>query len=172
MALISCPECTRPVSSEAAACPGCGYPVVRKRMEERARPEEAMDPHQALYEVRPSWWNFGWHIAFCWLVVPYLVALWRRHSYVMRIYPDRVSIEEGLWEKETTEFFIKDIRAIDVRRGFWGRMVGIGDVTVSTAATVDAAETACGVADPDGIKALLIARRQACNARSGGASTE
>ena len=27
MALISCPECTREVSDQAAACPHCGYPL-------------------------------------------------------------------------------------------------------------------------------------------------
>lgn len=89
-----------------------------------------------------------------------LVALYRRHSFVMRIYPDRVSIEEGLFAKEFREFFIKDIRSIDVTQGVWGRLVGIGDVVISTAATVDAAEEAVGVAHPNQIKDLLIARRQ------------
>lgn len=27
MALIKCPECGRDVSTEATACPGCGYPM-------------------------------------------------------------------------------------------------------------------------------------------------
>ena len=78
----------------------------------------------------------------------------------MRIYSDRVSVEEGFWSKETGEFFIKDIRSIDVRQGVWGRLANIGDVTISTAATVDAAEVARGVAEPNRIKELLIAQRQ------------
>ena len=78
----------------------------------------------------------------------------------MRIYSDRVAIEEGFWSKETSEFFIKDIRSIDVKPGIWGRMVGIGDVTISTAATVDAAEEAHGVAQPKRIKERLISQRQ------------
>ena len=78
----------------------------------------------------------------------------------MRIYSDRVSVEEGFWSKETSEFFIKDIRSIDVRQGVWGRLFGIGDVTISTAATVDAAEEARGVAQPNRIKELLISQRQ------------
>lgn len=28
MALVPCPECKRQISSEAAACPGCGHPTV------------------------------------------------------------------------------------------------------------------------------------------------
>ena len=165
MALIPCPECQRQVSSDAPACPSCGYPVSQRTASGQVPSAtgshaEPTDTTVVLREVHPSWWNFGWHIVFFWLIIPIFVALYRRHSFRMRIYPDRVSIAEGFWSKETTEFFIKDIRAIDVKQGFWGRMVGIGDVTISTAATVDAAETAEGVADPMAIKELLIGRRQ------------
>jgi len=100
------------------------------------------------------------------------VALYRRHTYVMKIYSDRVSIEEGFWSKEKSEFFIKDIRSIDLRQGFWGRVIGVGDVTISTAATVDAAETAVGVADPDKIKDLLIELRQSGNLGTTNPSSE
>ena len=168
MALISCPECGKQVSAEARMCPGCGYPVAERvsggavvvptPVQQSA--VDAVDAQAVVMTVRPSWWNFGWHLLFFWLVVPLFVALYRRHSFVMRIYADRVSIVEGFWSKETSEFFIKDIRSIDVRQGFWGRLVGIGDVTISTAATVDAAEEARGVAQPQRIKELLIAERQ------------
>src|SRR5438477_13014573 len=98
MALISCPECGKQVSTEARVCPGCGYPLA-----ERSRPSatvptpaaqdgalKAVEAQTVLMEVRPSWWNFGWHLLFFWLVVPLLIALYRRHSFVMRIYSDRV----------------------------------------------------------------------------------
>ena len=120
----------------------------------------SIDHDTVLMEVRPSWWNYFWYLVFFWLLIPLFIALYRRYSFVMWIYPDRVSIEEGFWAKETSEFFIRDIRSIDVRQGVWGRMVGVGDVTISTAATVDAAEEAHGVADPKAIKELLISQRQ------------
>jgi uncharacterized membrane protein YdbT with pleckstrin-like domain len=165
MALITCPECGNQVSIEASACPSCGYPVAQRvRSDPAAVPPanqtSAVDAQSVLLEVRPSWWTFGWHLLFFWLLVPLLVALYRRHSFVMRIYADRVSVEEGFFAKESSEFFIKDIRSIDVRQGVWGRLVGIGDVTISTAATVDAAEEARGVPQPNRIKELLIAQRQ------------
>ena len=166
MALIACPECGKEVSTEAKACPACGYPLAERSAAaapspvDQARAVDAVDTQSVLLEVRPSWWNFGWHLLFFWLLVPLFIALYRRHSFVMRIYSDRVSVEEGFWSKETSEFFIKDIRSIDVRQGVWGRLVGIGDVTVSTAATVDAAEEARGVAQPQRIKELLISQRQ------------
>lgn len=31
MALINCKDCGKPVSTSAAACPGCGAPVIRRR---------------------------------------------------------------------------------------------------------------------------------------------
>jgi membrane protein YdbS with pleckstrin-like domain len=169
MALIACEECGNQVSTEDNACPSCGYPVAQR---ERSDPSAALQQatqagavaavgaQSALLEVRPSWWTFGWHLVFFWLLVPLLVALYRRHSFVMRIYTDRVSVEEGFFAKETSEFFIKDIRSIDVRQGVWSRLVGIGDITISTAATIDAAEEARGVPHPNRIKDLLIARRQ------------
>lgn len=166
MALIACPECGKEISTEARACPACGYPLAERGDPATPSPAaqtiamDAVDTQAVLLEVRPSWWNFGWHFLFCWLLVPLFIALYRRHSFRMLIYSDRVSIEEGFWSKETSEFFIKDIRSIDVRQGFWGRMVGIGDVTISTAATVDAAEEARGVAQPKRIKELLISQRQ------------
>src|SRR5204863_4816365 len=99
MALINCPECGQQVSTEAETCPACGYPVA-----ERA-PGKAADLQTVLLEVRPSWWKFGWHLVFAWLLIPLLVALYRRHSFVMRIYFDRVSIIEGFFAKESREFF-------------------------------------------------------------------
>lgn len=169
MALIACSECGKQVSTEAKACPSCGYPVAqRERNDSAAAPQPvtqagvvaAVGAQSVQLEVRPSWWTFGWHLLFFWLLVPLLIALYRRHSFVMRIYTDRVSVEEGFFAKESSEFFIKDIRSIDVRQGVWGRLVGIGDVTISTAATVDAAEEARGVPQPNRIKDLLIAQRQ------------
>jgi len=163
MALITCPECGKEVSTEAKVCPSCGYPVAERSDAATlplTAPAGAVDAQAVLLEVRPSWWTFGWHLLFFWLLLPLLIALYRRHSFVMRIYSDRVSIEEGFWSKEASEFFIKDIRSIDVRQGFWGRLVNIGDVTISTAATVEPAEKASGVPEPKRIKELLIGQRQ------------
>lgn len=135
MALIKCPECGQQVSTAAQARPGCGFPVAE------CTPANAPDTQTILLEVRPSWWNFGWHLVFAWLLIPLLM---RSSAQFVRDanLPGRVSIEEGYFSKETTEFFIKDIRSIEVVQGMWGRLVGIGNVTISTAATVDAAEEA------------------------------
>ena len=156
MALIACPECGREVSREATACPQCGYPVA-ERLAAAGTPTPSVG---ALLEVRPSWWNFFWHFVFAWLIVPLVVALWKRNSLVLRVYHDRVKLERGLLRKEYREFFIGDIRSLDVDQGVFGRLFGFGDLTISTAATVDAAEVMPGLPHPLRIKDLIMAQRQ------------
>ena len=159
MALIQCPDCKRQVSSEAKSCPSCGYPIA-ERLQEGAIDSTPVEAGQLLVEIRPSWWKFFWHLVFGWLVIPLLLAIYRRHSLVLRIYSDHVALERGLFTKEHREFFIKDIRSIDVDQTILERLVGIGDITISTAATLDAAEVMPGVPAPMRVKDLLIAQRQ------------
>ncbi|MGD0016771.1 MAG: PH domain-containing protein [Verrucomicrobiia bacterium] len=155
MALINCPECGREVSREATACPQCGYPVA-----ERLAAATPTSDVGALLEVRPSWWNFFWYLVFFWLIVPLVVAVWKRNSLVLRVYHDRVKLERGLLSKEYRELFIGDIRSIDVDQGVLGRLCGFGDLTISTAATVDPEEIMPGLPHPLRIKDLIIAQRQ------------
>jgi uncharacterized membrane protein YdbT with pleckstrin-like domain len=140
---------------------------------------------EILLKVRPSWWNFSWHwvvlliavlvlfflvprdywnvgwlVIGTWLLFSTLHSLYHRKSFVMRIYSDRVTIVEGFLSLEISEFFIRDIRSIDVRQSVWGRIVNIGDLTISTSATSEASEVAEGVPGPNRIKDLLITRRR------------
>jgi uncharacterized membrane protein YdbT with pleckstrin-like domain len=113
-----------------------------------------------LAEVRPSWWNFFWYLCFCWLIVPLIVAWWRRRSVVLRIYPGRIMLERGLVSKSYREFMARDIRSIEIDQGLLARIVGIGNLTISTAATVDPDEEIEGIPDPKGIRDLILAQRQ------------
>jgi membrane protein YdbS with pleckstrin-like domain len=155
MALIDCPECGKEVSTAAVTCPSCGFPVA-------AQAAQAAQPaHDTLLaEVRPSWWNFFWYLCFCWLIVPLIVAWARRKSVSLRIYPGRIVLERGLISKSYREFMARDIRSIEIDQGLLARMVGIGDLTISTAATIDADEEIEGIPDPKAIRDLILAQRQ------------
>ena len=184
--LIACPDCGKQVSTNAVACPSCGCPVTP---EMRAAPVADLKPaptrDTVLMQVRPSWWNFSWHLAVLLIVLPlvilYLPSDWwswagilllawgvfsflhsgyHRKSFVMWIYPDRVTVVEGFLSKERSDFFINDIRSIDVRQSLWGRIVNIGDLTISTSASTEASEEAAGVPGPNRIKELLISQRR------------
>ncbi len=164
MALIRCPECAKPVSDAAHACPGCGYPVAEKLAQGQITPAAALSPGQSarlLLEVRPSWWGYFWHLFFFWLIFPPIIAWFSRISTVLRIYPDRISIERGLFSKCYQDYNPQDIRSIDVDQGFIQRLVGIGDLTISTAAAMEGAEQVKSVPDPRGVRDLILAQRQA-----------
>ena len=152
MALTSCPECSRQVSSSAATCPACGYPIAQ------AVAEASSD--ELLAEVRPSWWRyFGW-LLFFWLLIPLLVAWLKRCSVRLRIYPGRVTLTRGLLSKTERELFMRDIRSIDIDQSFLGRLVNIGDLAISSAASSDATEHVQGVRDPERIRDIIVAQRQ------------
>lgn len=158
MALINCPECGQQVSNAAEACPHCGFPVARSLAEAAVPAPPAAT--EVLAEVRPSWWGYFWHLLFFWLIVPWIVAWWQRGGTVLRVFPGRIVLERGRFSKCYREFMVRDIRAIDIDQSFLDRMVGIGDITISTAATTDASEQMKGVPDPQAIRDLILAERQ------------
>lgn len=150
------------MSTSAHACPGCGYPVaetVAQKSVTEGPPSSSPAPGGLLAEVRPSWWGFFWHLFFFWLIVPPLIAYGRRAGTVLRIYPDRIRVERGLLSKCYQDLNPRDIRSIDVDQSFFQRLVGIGNITISTSATVEAAEELKSIPDPKGVRDLILAQR-------------
>lgn len=157
MPLIACPECGREVSTSAKSCPACGFPVAEKLP---APVAATLASDELLAEIRPSWWGYFWWLCFAWLIIPLIVAAVKRSAVVLRIYRQRITLERGLLNKCEREFFMRDVRAIDIDQSFFGRMVGVGDITISTAASADGTERVEGVPNPQGIRDLIIAQRQ------------
>jgi uncharacterized membrane protein YdbT with pleckstrin-like domain len=114
---------------------------------------------EVLAEVHPSWWGYFWYLFFFWLIVPPIIAWFRRASVVLRVHPGRITLERGLVSKCYREFFVRDIRSIDIDQGFWGRLVGVGNLTLATAATTDATEEIKGIPNPRGVRDLILAQR-------------
>ena len=161
MALIECPDCEKRVSTEAHACPNCGYPVADKLAQKPAAGTGSPTAQTAepLAEVRPSWWGYFWHLFFFWLIVPPIIAYFSRASTVLRIFPERITLARGLLSKCYRDYNPRDIRSIDVDQGFLQRMVGVGDLTISTAASAEGAEKIKSIPDPMGLRDLILAQR-------------
>ena len=142
MAMSDCPDCGKLVSTAAHACPTCGYPVAEKLAPQpaAAAPNDQPEPKEPLAEIRPSWWGYFWHVFFFWLIVPPVIAYFRRASTVLRIFPERITLTRGLLSKCYRDYNPRDIRSIDIDQGFLQRIVGIGDITISTAASAEGAE--------------------------------
>ena len=157
MPLITCPDCGKQVSTIALACPSCGRPIAGQADQPSAPPDVVSD--KLLAEVQPSWWRYFWYLAFAWLIIPGIIAWIKRKSIVLRVYRGRIVIEEGILSKEHSEFLISDIRSIDIKQSLLARIVDIGDVTISTAASSDATEQIPGVPHPRDIQQLIISQR-------------
>jgi uncharacterized membrane protein YdbT with pleckstrin-like domain len=161
MALIECPECKKPVSTAARVCPNCGYPLADKLAQDPAAGAAVPGTEHAepLAEVRPSWWGYFWHLFFFWLIVPPIIAYFRRRSTVLRIFPNRIALTRGLLSKCYRDYNPLDIRSIDIDQSFCQRIVGVGDLTISTAATAEGAEEIAAIPNPQAVRDLILAQR-------------
>ena len=155
MPLIACPECGRQVSTEAASCPSCGYPVAQK-----VASPATLAQDELLAEVRPSWWRYlGW-LLLSWLIIPFFIAWFKRSATVLRVYRERLTLRRGIFNRCERELFMRDVRSVDIDQSFLGRLVNMGDLSISTAATADAVEFVEGVPNPAHIRDLIVAQRQ------------
>lgn len=116
--------------------------------------------NELLLEVRPSWWGYFWYMVFFFLVIPPILAWWKRGGVVLRIYRGRVVLERGRLSKCFREFMIHDIRTVDIDQSFFGRMLGIGNLTIATAAATDNAEMIEGIPSPHAVRELILKERQ------------
>jgi len=121
---------------------------------------EKMNDEKVLLEVRPSWWNFFWHIVFFWLIIPIIVALWKRAGLTLRVTDEKVILDKGVLSKNIKEIFISDIRTIDVKQSLLQRIFKIGDIMIATAGTSGYEDVAYGLPDPKGIKDLISGQRK------------
>ena len=117
------------------------------------------EPGELLAEVRPSWWGYFWHLFFFWLIVPPIIAYFRRGATVLRIFPARITLVRGLLSKCYRDYHPRDIRSVDVDQSFLQRIVGIGDLTISTAATAEGVEQMKSIPDPKGLRELILGQR-------------
>ena len=119
-----------------------------------------MTTETPLLEAKPSAWNFFWYWFFFWLIIPPIIAAVKRNSTVLRIYEDRISLEEGWLRKEVTDVFIADVRGVEVKQGLWQRMFGLGDLFIGTAAVDGWEDTVRGLPDAMKIRELILAQRR------------
>ena len=64
-----------------------------------------------------------------------------------------------MFSKCYQDYLPRDIRSIDIDQSLLARMANIGDLTISTAATIEASEKIEGIPDPKGIRELILAQR-------------
>jgi uncharacterized membrane protein YdbT with pleckstrin-like domain len=120
----------------------------------------AIAADKPLLKARRSWWTYFWYLFFCWLIVPLIIALWKRASLTLSVYENKVILERGVLSKQVTQVLISDIRSVDSRQGFGQRILRIGDILIGTAAMGGYEIVATSLPDPRGIAALIMRQRQ------------
>lgn len=126
-----------------------------------------LEGETGMAETHPSYWNYFWTIVLGVLLTPLvgvglLFLAWacicvKTTSYIAT--SARVIAKTGWLNIHQTEVRIEDIRAVNVKRSFMQRILGIGDVAIGTAATEGAEIVMRSVVDPDGFVAQVNACR-------------
>ena len=94
------------------------------------------------------------------------LAVLRQLTTRYRVTGSRVVARAGIIAKQQREIMLADVLAAELRQGVIGRLVGIGDVHVATAATGGVEINLSGVRRPGEV--LAVIRRQIDDLRRGG----
>jgi uncharacterized membrane protein YdbT with pleckstrin-like domain len=102
------------------------------------------------------------HLALVGWGVVALYAIWRslkivavRFAAKYEVYSDSVVASVGVVSRHVSRVRIADIRGMAVNQSLWGRLLGVGDVVVGTAATGGAEVVMRGVRDPSAVVAAI-----------------
>ncbi len=125
-----------------------------------------MAEDEPILTVKPSHWNYFWYYVFFILIVPLVIALIKRASIKLWIYPNRVVVERGLLNKSYKKFFCGDVRTADVRQSLLQRMFGIGDILVSTAGQSGYEVTVEGIPNPINVQMVILQQKEEALGRS------
>lgn len=119
-----------------------------------------MTQEDLLLEARPSNWNFFFHWLFFFLVIPPIIALWKKAALVVQVFSDRIVVKRGVLSKDVKVLFLSDVRTVDLKQSLFQRIFNVGAIMIATAG--DEYEiVARGLPNPTGIKDLLIQQRRA-----------
>ncbi len=132
-----------------------------------------MNTERIIWTGRESQWqNLGWFIS-CLLLIPIPWALWRWLETRCQVYvltDQRLTTTHGVLTKVTDDLELYRVRDTRTRQGIWQRVLGRGDVVLTTtdASTPQVAlrwmENAEGLREQ--VRALVEARREAKQVRT------
>lgn len=152
---MRCPQCGFDVAQGAAFCSRCGTRVIA--------PRPAAVREYAILKVRPSLWysaNFFvigvviagvggrmlyvqhdlWRVAFG--IIGFGIAIFvggflANRSIDWSVTSDRIIERRGVLATNRREMELADIRSVEVSQRLFQRMLGLGDVTIASAASAD-----------------------------------
>jgi uncharacterized membrane protein YdbT with pleckstrin-like domain len=164
---MRCPQCGNDTQQGAAFCSRCGARMYA--------PKPAAVREYALAQFRPSLWYYangfftgGVLIAIgaTWLylkrepiqagfavigvgALTFIVTMIRARTISWSLTSDRLIEKRGLLASRRREMELADIRSVEVNKRVGQRMIGLGDVTIASAASADYAIRLNDIGAPD-----------------------
>lgn len=116
--------------------------------------------------THPSAMNYLGLIMLSLLLVPVVVGIFMllciyiiiKTTYFV-VTDKRVITKFGILSINQSEVRVADIRGVNLQRGLWQRVIGVGDITIGTAATDGAEIVMLGVGDPNQVVAAINSHR-------------
>ena len=100
------------------------------------------------------------------LLLPILIGLYFLGRALVRIYSTtyiitdrRIVVKTGVFSIRSVEIRIFDVRGVFVARSLWQRIIGVGTVSVGTAATVGTEINMVDVSNPQQVVAVINSLR-------------
>jgi uncharacterized membrane protein YdbT with pleckstrin-like domain len=132
-----------------------------------------MSNEQIVWTGRQSQWqNLGWFIA-CLLVVPIPWAIWRwldTRCQHYQLTDQRLKTTHGILTKVTDDLELYRVRDTLTQQGIWQRMLGLGDVVLTTTDASTPEVRLRWLPDAEGLREILRrlveARREAKRVRT------
>jgi len=92
-----------------------------------------------IWKGNPSQWiNLGPYvlgILFCWLIIPFFIALWRYltvRTWIIEITDQRLIDERGVFSKKTDEIELYRVKDIRLDQPFLLRLLGLSNILLMT----------------------------------------
>jgi uncharacterized membrane protein YdbT with pleckstrin-like domain len=164
---MRCPQCGNDTEQGAAFCSRCGTRMFA--------PKPAAVREYALALFRPSLWYYanGFLVAGIFIafggrllyvkfqppqvgfaliglgILIIIVTMIRARTVSWSLTSDRLIEKRGLVASRRREMELADIRSVEVTKRVMQRMIGLGDVTIASAASADYAIRLHDIFDPD-----------------------
>jgi len=135
---------------------------------------EARGKEETLWEGRPSQWvNLGVYalcLLTCVLIVPLFIAAWRWLKISTTRYEltsERILLTTGVFSKQLDELELYRVRDIRIVQSFWLRLVGAGDVVLTTSDQTTPTFTFRAVKQPRNLSDAVRTHVEACRQAKG-----
>jgi len=127
---------------------------------------------RAVWSGTPSQWQNLWAWVACVLLIPIPWALWRAlvtRSTRYTLTDQRLKTSTGVFTRVTDDLELYRVKDTHLQQTFWQRMVGIGDVVLSTSDTTTPIVVLASIPAADSVReqlrALVEQRRDAKRVR-------